>query len=136
MAVPRSHDDPYTHLGRVVVVGPCASGKSTLALGLRQRGYDAYVCGQEHSAVPSLWQHSRPDVVISLTVDISAIRDRRGANWPGWLYQLQKGRLAGAAAAADITIDTTQLDADGLIETAIGRLNRHARGHESVRQKP
>ncbi|HEX5500302.1 MAG TPA: hypothetical protein VFX03_13780, partial [Thermomicrobiales bacterium] len=66
---------------RIVVVGPCASGKSTLARGLRERGFDAEVCGQEHSDIASLWRHTAPDVVIALSVDLATIRDRRGDDW-------------------------------------------------------
>ncbi|HEX5503007.1 MAG TPA: hypothetical protein VFW96_10315, partial [Thermomicrobiales bacterium] len=46
---------------RVVVVGPCAAGKTTLVARLRARGHDAAVCAQEHSGVPYLWQLTRPD---------------------------------------------------------------------------
>ncbi len=42
---------------KIVVVGPCAAGKSTLVETLQVRGYDAHVSGQEHSAIASLWQH-------------------------------------------------------------------------------
>jgi deoxyadenosine/deoxycytidine kinase len=95
---------------RIIVVGPCAAGKSTLVEALQALGYDAHVSGQEHSAIATLWQHSRPDVLIALDVDISAVRDRRGDDWPEWLHDLQVQRLQSAVAAADLTIDTTNLD--------------------------
>lgn len=100
---------------RIVVVGPCASGKSTLVDGLRQIGYDARVSGQEHSAVAELWRRSRPDVLIALSVDIAAVRLRRGQQWPEWLHGLQLQRLRSAAAAADLTIDTSHLAPPALI---------------------
>src|SRR6476660_778659 len=43
---------------RVVVVGVCSSGKSTLVGRLKTAGYDAHACSQEHSYVPHLWQLS------------------------------------------------------------------------------
>ena len=51
---------------KIVVVGPCAAGKSTLVAALRALGYDAHVSGQEHSEIATLWQHSQPDVLIAL----------------------------------------------------------------------
>src|SRR5215211_8573131 len=65
-----------TESRKIVVVGPCASGKSTLVSALQALGYDAHVSGQEHSEITTLWQHSQPDVLIALAVDISAVRAR------------------------------------------------------------
>src|SRR3954465_4528610 len=88
---------------KIVVVGPCAAGKSTLVSALRGLGYDAHVSGQEHSEIATLWQHSKPDVLIALDADITAVRDRRGGSWPEWLHNLQVRRAAdpprGAAPA-------------------------------------
>jgi RNase adaptor protein for sRNA GlmZ degradation len=104
---------------RVVVVGPCASGKSTLVATLRTHGYDATVSAQEHSAIPRLWQHSDPDVLIALVVSIDAVRERRDASWPGWLHDVQEERLATAQHAADLVIDTSDLGADEVAQRAI-----------------
>ncbi|MBP9503378.1 MAG: hypothetical protein KBF17_14555, partial [Candidatus Promineofilum sp.] len=41
---------------RVAVVGPCASGKSTLVAALRAAGYDARHPAQEHSFVKDMWR--------------------------------------------------------------------------------
>ena len=62
---------------RVAVVGRCASGKSTLVAALQELGVDAYAVAQEHSAVPTLWQHADPDLLIYLDVDLETIRSRR-----------------------------------------------------------
>ncbi len=51
---------------RVTVVGPCASGKSTLVKALKMHGIDARAAAQEHSAVAALWSRSDPDVLIAL----------------------------------------------------------------------
>ena len=101
-------DDPR----RIVVVGPCASGKTTLVAALRARGYDARVSGQEHSVVSYLWRLSEPDVVVALAADLDAVRARRGEHWPAWLLELQLERLRDAVAAADVRIDTSRLDAE------------------------
>lgn len=104
---------------RVVVVGPCASGKTTLVAALRAHGFDASVSAQEHSAVPSLWQRTEPDVLIALLVNIEAVRERRDASWPSWLHDVQEGRLANAQDAADLVIDTSDLEASDVAERAI-----------------
>jgi len=109
---------------RVVVVGPCASGKTTLVEGLKRLGYDAAVRGQEHSEIPTLWRRGEPDVVIALSVDLATIRDRRGADWPEALYRVQQRRLANAVAAAEIVLDASRLDADAILTRAAAALSR------------
>lgn len=104
---------------RVTVVGPCASGKTTLVTALRAHGYDASVSAQEHSAVPRLWQRSDPDVLIALVADLDAVRERRDQSWPGWLHDVQEGRLAEAQDAADLVIDTSEIGADEVAQRAI-----------------
>jgi deoxyadenosine/deoxycytidine kinase len=104
---------------RVVVVGPCAAGKSTLAKRLRASGLDAYVCAQEHSEIDHLWRHLGPDVVIALDVDLATVRARRGADWPESIFRDQLRRLTAARAAAHLVIDTASLDAEAALEAAL-----------------
>ena len=110
---------------KIVVVGPCAAGKSTLVSTLQALGYDARVAAQEHSAIPTLWQHSHPDVLIALDVDIAAVRERRGGQWPEWLHDLQVRRLVAAACAADLSIDTTGLRPETVVDLAVAFLTTH-----------
>lgn len=92
----------------VVVVGPCASGKSTIVEGLRERGFDAYSVAQEHSIIRDLWRRREPDLVIFLDVSLDAIRARRGnPNWPEWIYDLQMERLEPARTNATVVVDTS-----------------------------
>jgi GTPase SAR1 family protein len=109
---------------KIVVVGPCAAGKSTLVSALRALGYDAHVSGQEHSEIAMLWQHLQPDVLIALDVDITAVRNPRGDSWPEWLHDLQVRRLAAASRAADLTIDTTMLSTQAMIARVVAYLER------------
>ena len=109
---------------KIVVVGPCASGKSTLVAALRTLGYDAHVSGQEHSEIATLWQHSLPDVLIALDADITAVRDRRGDSWPEWLHDLQVQRLADASRSANLAIDTTTLSPQTVVERVVAYLQR------------
>lgn len=91
---------------KVVVVGPCASGKSTLVRNLRNEGIDAFVAGQEHSAIRNLWAKRDPDIIVALDIDLETLRERRGASWPSNLYRAQHERLSNAFAAATAIIDT------------------------------
>src|ERR671917_1003005 len=109
---------------KIVVVGPCAAGKSTLVAALRALGYDAHVSGQEHSEIATLWQHSQPDVLIALDADIAAVRSRRGDSWPEWLHDLQVRRLTAAARAADLAIDTTTLSTHAVVARVLAYLER------------
>ena len=113
-----------TESRKIVVVGPCAAGKSTLVTALRELGYDAHASGQEHSEIAMLWQHSHPDVLIALEVDISAVRERRGGSWPEWLHDRQVRRLAAASRAADLAIDTTMLSPQTVVDRVVAYLQR------------
>lgn len=103
--------DATDHLPRhdapgIVVVGPCASGKSTLVANLQRAGIDAWVAGQEHSAVRTLWARRNPDLVVALDLDLEHLRARRGPSWSADLYAIQHQRLHDAFANADLTLDT------------------------------
>jgi ABC-type cobalamin/Fe3+-siderophores transport system ATPase subunit len=113
-----------TESRKIVVVGPCAAGKSTLVSALRTLGYNANVSGQEHSEIATLWRHSQPDVLIALDADITAVRDRRGDSWPEWLHDLQVRRLTDAARAADLAIDTTELSTQAVLARVVAYLER------------
>ncbi len=104
---------------RIVVVGTCASGKTTLVEALRAHGFEATVSAQEHSAVPRLWERTEPDVLIALIANIDAVRERRDESWPRWLHEVQAERLATAQDAADLVIDTSDLGADEVAQLAI-----------------
>ena len=93
---------------RIVVVGSCATGKSTLVAALRERGFDASANGQEHSEIPTLWNHTSPDIVVLLEADLETIRARRGPWWPETIYAAQQRRLANARLAADVVVDTAR----------------------------
>ena len=128
-AAAKSHPVPATgESPKIVVVGPCAAGKSTLVEALQARGYDAHASGQEHSAIASLWQHSHPDILIALDVDIAAVRARRGSDWPEWLHDLQVQRLRAASDAADLALDTTHLDPASVVDRVLAYLSARAAG--------
>jgi type II secretory pathway predicted ATPase ExeA len=119
-------------LGRIVIVGPCASGKSTVARALRMHGYDAHVTSQEHSAVPKLWSRSDPSVLIALQADIESIRLRRqNPRWSQSIWQEQQTRLADAFKHADLVEDTSDLSANEVVDTVLNFLKARVQQTES-----
>ena len=98
---------------RVALVGPCTSGKSTLAKVLQEAGYEARQPAQEHSYVPAMWQKLvRPDKLIYLDVDYENVVARRPKN-PGSPQRLaeQHERLRHARRHCDFYLDTSNLSA-------------------------
>jgi hypothetical protein len=93
----------------IVIVGTCASGKSTLAENLAGLGYRARVVAQEHSEIAGLWARSHPAVVIGLHSSLATVRARRGAQWSAAVYDRQRQRLGPAMAAATVVLDTDRL---------------------------
>lgn len=93
----------------IVVVGPCASGKTSLARELAKSGIPVRICGQEHSSIRDLWRKLHPDVLVALAIDLPTLRARRHEQWPESLYVVQQQRLASAFATADLVIDTSRV---------------------------
>ena len=106
----------------VVVVGPCASGKTTLVSGLRSLGYHALVCGQEHSEIPTLWRRNQPGALIALDIDLETVRRRRGADWSEAIFDRQRHRLAAAVAAADLVLDVSELSEAAVLARVVRAL--------------
>lgn len=107
---------------RIVVVGPCASGKSTLVARLRILGFEAHAVAQEHSAVRELWKRKAPDVLVALDVSLDVVRARRSPDWLEAVYMRQHERLASAYADADLIIDTAEHDVDDVVAIVLGWL--------------
>jgi hypothetical protein len=112
---------------RLVIVGPCASGKSTLAAALTADGYDVQVCAQEHSETPYLWALPEPDHLLYLAVDLAGVRRRRAdPEWPAAIHQRQLRRLLPALARCSIYLDTSSRGAAEVL--AIARAALRAAG--------
>lgn len=110
---------------RIVVIGPCASGKTTLTTRLKALGYDARACGQEHSEITELWQHLEPDILIGLRIDLATLRHRRSAGWSDRLYARQLERLRSGYDHADLVIDADRNDQESVLETTLRWLREH-----------
>jgi shikimate kinase len=96
---------------RIALVGPCASGKSTLGRFLRAAGYEVRQPAQEHSYVPHMWQRiTHPDILIYLDLDLPTLMKRLPTNHggPARLAEQQQ-RLAHARAHCHLYLDTSAL---------------------------
>jgi thymidylate kinase len=102
---------------RVVVVGPDAAGKSTLVERLRDLGYNARSCAQDHSYVADMWRRvSRPDFLVFLDARLETIARRRAIDWnQKWLDE-QGARLAHARSHCDLYLPTDDLTPGEVLE--------------------
>jgi guanylate kinase len=100
---------------RIVVVGPDAAGKSTLVSRLRQRGFHARSCAQDHSYVPDMWRRlSQPDFLVFLDARLETIAQRRTIDWGQERLDRLQERLSHARAHCDLYLPT-----DGLSPTQV-----------------
>lgn len=111
---------------RIVVVGPCGSGKTTLVDHLLERGYNARVVAQEHSIIRDLWQKRGPDVVIALDLDLETLRRRRSPSWSADIFQKQHERLREAFDAADLLINTAVHGEEDVVQLVTTWLDQSA----------
>lgn len=111
----------------IAVVGPCASGKSTLVENLQQRGYNAREVSQEHSYVPTMWQRfADPDFLIYLDVSQEAASQRRSAEADAGWWDALSQRLEHAAEHADLHIETDGLTPAEVLDRALSFLENQA----------
>ncbi len=98
------------------VVGPCASGKTSLIAGLNRLGYRTRHIAQEHSYVKEMWQRlTNPDVLVFLDASYPVTCRRRRLDWTEAEYAEQQRRLSHARQNADLFIDTDGLSVDQVI---------------------
>jgi ATPase subunit of ABC transporter with duplicated ATPase domains len=113
---------------RIVVVGPCAAGKTTLVSILRSKGYNIRSCVQEHSFTPDLWKRfSKADVLVFLDAALATIAQRQHrSDWTQTRLDGQHKRLAHARAHCDLYLPTDDLVREQVAETVAAFLQ--ARG--------
>ncbi len=118
---------------KVVVVGFCASGKSSVVEALRARGVDAHAVAQEHSGVEDLWNHPEPDIVLFLDVLLEDIRKRReNPDWPEWIFELQRARLASARERANLVGNSSELTISEIVLGVLELLDQPASSSDSA----
>jgi len=95
----------------VVVVGPCAAGKTTLVSNLRPKGYRIKACVQEHAFTPDLWKRfSGAEILIFLDAGLHTIaRRQKRSDWTPARLDAQRQRLAHARAHCDLYLPTDEL---------------------------
>lgn len=109
---------------KIVIVGPCAAGTTTLATGLTKLGYDAHPCAQEHSYVPDMWRMSGPDVLIYLDATMETIRRRREVSWGERHLAAEHRRLAHARQHCDLYLSTDDCTREQVLSRARQFLER------------
>jgi thymidylate kinase len=113
----------------IAVVGPCASGKSTLVEGLKAREYDVHEVNQEHSYVPTMWQRfTKPDLLIYLDVSQEVASERRSSEADAAWWDALNERLEHALEHADLTIETDDLTPEEVLRTALSFLEHQEEG--------
>jgi len=105
------------------IVGPCASGKTTLIANLKNFGINARHIAQEHSYVQTMWkQITNPDLLIFLDASYPETIKRRNLNWTVEEYQEQHRRLSHARQNADLYLLTDKMTPDDVLSNVIGFL--------------
>jgi len=101
------------HSPRIVVVGPCAAGKTTLVKYLRPHGFNIRSCAQEHSYVPRLWREfSRADILVFLDACLQTILRRLGRGQEAPInLEAEQRRLGDARSHCDLYLRTDGLTA-------------------------
>ena len=123
MTLPPAPPLPRSPALRIAVVGPCASGKSTLTAALRAAGYEARMPAQEHSYVPDMWRRLvDPDVLIYLDISYEALLERRPHFGEREYLEREKARLAHAREHADLVVDTSELAAEAVAARVVAFL--------------
>jgi molybdopterin-guanine dinucleotide biosynthesis protein len=106
------------------VVGPCASGKTTLVAALRSNGYRVRHIAQEHSYVSDMWkQISNPDFLIYLDVSFEESMIRSGSTWTRSIFEKQVERLKHAYKNADLIIETDDLKPEQVLKIVLDHIN-------------
>jgi deoxyadenosine/deoxycytidine kinase len=107
----------------IAVVGPCASGKTTLVEGLFRHGLKARQIAQEHSYVPQMWEIlTKPDILIYVDASFESCTERKKLNWALKDYERQKERLTHARQHCDIYLDTEGISAEEALERVLEAL--------------
>ena len=107
------------------VVGPCASGKTTLVAALRSNGYQVRHIAQEHSYVSDMWkQMSNPDFLIYLDVSFEVSMNRSGSAWTRSIFDKQVDRLKHAYSHADLIIETDGQSPEQVLKMVLDYINK------------
>ena len=112
----------------IAVVGPCASGKSSLVRRLKALGYNARSVAQDHSYVPDMWRRiTNPDLLIYLDTELSTIARRRHISWGERYLADECHRLRHARQHCDLYLSTDDLTEEEVLGRVMDFLEKQAR---------
>ncbi len=116
--------EPGERAPLIGIVGPCSSGKTTLARALRARGYPVKEIMQEHCAAPDMWRRiTHPDLLIYLDVSLAVAAQREGLQEPSsWWPAERQVRLAHARQHCNIYVDTSSLSPEEVAAQVMAQL--------------
>jgi hypothetical protein len=103
----------------IVLVGVCASGKSTVAQLLQRQGLLARAVAQEHSRVPWLYAHLGPGWIVCLCANWETVHRRRPLAFAPDFYEREWLRIREARASAHLIIHTDYLTAPEVTDLII-----------------
>jgi deoxyadenosine/deoxycytidine kinase len=117
----------------VAIVGPCASGKSTLAEALKARGFRVREVAQEHSYVPAMWQRmTNPDVLIFLDASFEVSTSRKALDWSVSEYEEEQRRLAHARECCDLYLLTDRMKPEDVLQAVLNALGLEDQSAQGV----
>jgi deoxyadenosine/deoxycytidine kinase len=118
------------------IVGPCATGKSTLAQALNEHGFGARQIVQEHSYVPDMWKViSKPDYLIYLDASFEVCSQRKTLLWNRSEFEEQIDRLAHARMHCDLYLMTDELTEELVLKSALQALEARAATSSSTQDR-
>ena len=116
------------------MVGPCASGKSTLVPELEKYGYQARSIAQEHSFVQDMWLRiTNPEALIYLDVSYKVAMERRPQTYNAEEFQDLNQRLSHALSHADFYLHTDELSPGEVAQAVLVYLVNYRSAQEILR---
>lgn len=106
----------------ILIVGVCASGKTTLSAGLRKLGFNARSLAQEHSVSATLWRRLQPDLLIVLDCSYETVRRRKRISWGKKRYREQQALLENARKHSVFLVKTDKFTPEQLLSYVQNRL--------------
>lgn len=126
MRVDEDESDLKRRRPLIAVVGPCASGKSSLVRRLTARGHNARHVAQDHSYVPDMWRRiTNPDLLIYLDAKLGTIARRRRMSWGERYLADERHRLRHARQHCDLYLPTDDLTEEQVLDRVVAFLEEN-----------